>query len=240
MPTTMAVPRHRTVRDVMTDRVVTVPAAATFREMSALFTEYGVGALPVLDAGGGLVGIVAEVDLLFKQEAHEPGAPRPPRRPREHASKAEGRCARDVMTTSVVTVNPGAGLPAAARLMHRNHVKSLPVVDEYGVLVGIVSRRDLLSVYQRSDDDLRADVADLVSGWLGVEPAGLGIAVDDGVVTLEGDVDRRSDAEALPHLVAGLDGVVDVHASLTYRLDDRLVAHASGPAVTPPRPPLRW
>ena len=58
------------------------------------------------------------------------------------------------MTAPAITIGPDATIPAAARLMNTHHVRRLPVVDEDRKLVGIVSRRDLLSVFLRPDADL--------------------------------------------------------------------------------------
>jgi CBS domain-containing protein len=95
-------------------------------------------------------------------------------------------------------------------------------LDANNQLVGIVSRRDLLAGFSRSDDDIRADVVEgVIPRWLLVDPVHVRVQVHGGVVRLEGTVERRSDAEVLPHLVRGLDGVVDVDSALEYGLDDR-------------------
>ena len=62
-----------------------------------------------------------------------------------------------LMTSPAITIGPDATIPAAARLMNTHHVRRLPVVDEEGRLVGVVSRRDLLSVFLRPDDDIVRD-----------------------------------------------------------------------------------
>jgi CBS-domain-containing membrane protein len=75
---------------------------------------------------------------------------------------------KDVMTTRVVSVTPHDTLERAARLMYARKVKRLPVVDADGHLVGIIGRSDLLSVFDRSDEDIRE------------------VMVEDGIVTLGG------------------------------------------------------
>ena len=62
-----------------------------------------------------------------------------------------------MMTSPAITIGPDATIPGAARLMNTEHITRLPVVDEKGKLVGIVSRRDLLSVFLRSDADVAHD-----------------------------------------------------------------------------------
>jgi osmotically-inducible protein OsmY len=100
-------------------------------------------------------------------------------------------------------------------------LKRLPVVDELGRLVGMVTRKDMLKVYQRSDADVAADVvSDALTGLVGVEPWQVRTAVHDGTVTLTGQVDRRSLVADVVRQVERVDGVVAVSSELGYRVDD--------------------
>ncbi len=217
-------PHRLTVDDVMTRDVVTVPPTATFHEMNGLMTERGVSALPVVDQGGELLGIVSEADLLLKEAAPRPRRQWLPERGRsaDLQRKADAVDAAGVMTTPVVSVRSGAWVAAAVRLLHEHQIKRLVVLGLDNRMVGIVSRHDLLAGFSRSDDEIRADVVDgVIPRWLLVDPVHIGIEVHGGVVRLSGTVERRSDAEVLPHLVRGLDGVVDVESALEFSLDDR-------------------
>ena len=217
-------PHRLTVDDVMSRDVVTVPPTATFHEMLSLMTGRGISALPVVGEGGELLGIVSEADLLPKETPLSPrrrwvpeGAGSAARR-----RKASGVDASDVMTTPVVSVLSGVPVAAAVRLLQQHQIKRLVVLGADNRMMGIVSRRDLLAGFSRSDDDIRADVVEgVIPRWLLVDPVHVRVAVHGGVVRLEGTVERRSDAEVLPHLVGGLDGVVAVHSALEYGLDDR-------------------
>ena len=226
MTLTLHRPRPLTVGDVMTSAVVSVGESATFHEMAVLMKARGVSALPVLSSDGALVGIVSEADLLLKEA--------PPSEPtrlwpesREHHSarvKSEGASAADVMTRNVISVTPQSTLAAAARLMHEHDVKRLPVVDNDGAVIGIASRRDLLTPFVRSDEEIRRDIEEgVLPGWLGVAPGAIAGSVEGGVVSLRGTVDRRTDVEIVEHVVATLDGVVGVDADLAYDFDDRHV-----------------
>jgi osmotically-inducible protein OsmY len=94
-------------------------------------------------------------------------------------------------------------------------------VDELGRLVGMVTRKDMLKVYQRSDADVAADVAsDALTGLVGVEPWQVRSAVRDGTVTLTGQVDRRSLVADVVREVERVDGVVAVTSELGYLVDD--------------------
>ena len=214
----------RSVRDVMTSDVVTVDEQASFKEIAALITGRRVSALPVLDADGRVLGIVSEADLVLKEEFPEgPAGGRlfQGRRQREDRAKAAGETAAELMTSPAVTVGPDATVAEAARLLHRHSIKRMPVVDPAGPLLGIVSRADLLKVFLRSDADLAQAVRQEVllrAMWM--DPDTVVVDVRDGVVTLTGQLERRSLVPIVVALVRGLDGVVGVVDRLTYELDD--------------------
>jgi CBS-domain-containing membrane protein len=217
-------PHRLTVDDVMSSDVATVPPTATFHEMNGLMTERGVSALPVVDPRGELLGMVSEADLLLKEAAPHLRRQWLPDggRSAELRRKASAIDAAGVMTTPVVSVRSGASVAAAVRLLHEHQIKRLVVLGPDNRMVGIVSRHDLLAGFNRSDDEIRADVVDgVIPRWLVVDPVHVRVEVHGGVVRLSGTVERRSDAEILPHLVRGLDGVVDVDSALEYGFDDR-------------------
>ena len=84
----------------------------------------------------------------------------------------------------------------------------------------MVSRGDLLKVFVRSDDDIRADVlGEVFVHLLWADPTEVDVRVRDGIVELSGTVDRRSTAEAAERLVRRLDGVVDIRSQLGFRFD---------------------
>jgi CBS domain-containing protein len=220
------------VRDVMTTDVAAVPLDSGYREIIDLLDRRRIRAVPVLDADRRVVGVVSEADLLAKLEFTAPLAGRPAlvaRRRRDAPDKAAADRAGDLMTTPAVTTGPQASLPAAARTMAEADVKLLPVVDGDGVLLGVVSARDLLRVHRRPDARLRAEVLDdVLWEWFRVRPPQVDVAVRGGVVTLHGWLDRRRQVDLAVRLARGVDGVVDVRDELTYRTDDRVagVTHA--------------
>nr|BFE74362.1 hypothetical protein GCM10020092_076630 [Actinoplanes digitatis] len=106
--------------------------------------------------------------------------------------------------------------------MDREAVKRLPVVDDLGRLIGIVSRGDLLKVHLRPDDEIRADVESGVLRTSLVEDAAkVRVAVRDGLVTLTGRVDRFSTKAIADRLIRRVPGVVAVADELEYDYDDR-------------------
>jgi CBS-domain-containing membrane protein len=216
---------RRTVQDVMTRNVVAARGATPFKELVRLLNEHRITALPVLDdAGRVVVGVVSETDLALKEvaplrEAHTPVFETAQHR--GNRAKAAGLSAAELMTAPAVTVRPDELLVVAARRMHDRDVKRLPVVDHGGVLVGIVTRADLLKVFLRSDDELRFDVLDHVASDLLRLPAGaVEVEVDEGVVRLAGRVRLRSQALTLEKVTGAVDGVVAVDSRLTWRVDD--------------------
>jgi len=221
------------VRDMMTTDVVTVEASTPFKEIVARLAGRRVSAVPVVDADGRVLGVVSEADLLLKEE-HPDGEQRVPlvwtRRRRIEREKAAGTVAGELMTAPPVTVPPTATVAEAARRMHAAGVKRLPVVGEDGRLLGIVSRADLLKVFARPDDAIRREVVDeVILRDFMLDPSRFFIRVEDGVVVLEGAVERRSLVPFVLRAVQGVEGVVRFENRLTYDVDDR---HA-GVLMTP-------
>jgi CBS domain-containing protein len=232
------------VRDVMTHDVATVREETPYREIVDILTARRVSAVPVVDDFGHVLGVVSEADLLHKIEiAGEPQEHHifEGRRRRVSRFKAGGLVAKDLMTTPPVTTLPSTAVAAAARLMEHEKVKRLPVIDDLGRLVGIVSRVDLLNVYLRSDEDIRHDVVDgVLRRVLWLEPGLVRVEVTGGVVKLIGQLDRRSTAMLAVRLAQGVAGVVDVVDELGFDFDDTVLAdlNAGPPYETSSRSPF--
>jgi CBS domain-containing protein len=213
----------RTVSDVMTRTVVVVSDSAPFKDVVRRMQEFRVSALPVVDDDQHLVGIVSEADLILKEdpELEEGGHLFERRHHRHDREKAAGLVARELMTTPVVTVGPAATLGEAARLMHRKGVKRLPVVNGMGRIFGILSRADLLKVFLRDDGEIEQEVRqDVIRRTLWIDPDTVSVTVHDGVVHLEGQLERRSLIPVLDRLVTAVEGVVGVEKHLSYFIDD--------------------
>jgi CBS domain-containing protein len=206
-----------TVRDVMTTHVVAVRLNATYKDMATRLREFRVSAFPVLDDNDRVIGVVSEADLLAK-EALEYAAPR--HGGMLHArerSKAAAVTAADLMSTPPVTVGPHETVPHAARLMYSRRVKRLPVVDEEGRLIGIVSRADVLSVFSRPDEDIRRDVIDnVIVGTVLTDPARFTVDVKDGVVTVTGEPENAVVGRDMIGEIRHVEGVVAVRDRLEY------------------------
>jgi CBS-domain-containing membrane protein len=224
--------KNWTVDDVMTKAVVSVEQSASYRSVIDLLVAHRFSAVPVVDTFHRVSGVVSESDLLRKIEYAGDAEPRmfEGRRRRDDRGKALARTAGDLMSAPPVVVLAGTSIAAAARLMDSANVKRLPVVDDLGRLVGIVSRGDLLKVHLRPDDEILADVE---TGVLRLVPAGgsgaVTASVADGVVTLTGRVERSTDADLAVRLTRQVAGVVDVIRDLEFDVDDRNVLGAGMP-----------
>jgi CBS domain-containing protein len=214
----------RTVSDVMTRTVVSVNAFTPFKDIVRLMQEYRVSAVPVVDEDDRVLGLVSEGDLILKEDPELDGDPRlfEGVHRRHDRSKAAGLIASELMSAPVITVGPDASLAEAARLMHRRTVKRLPVVDpETGVILGIVSRTDLLKVFLRDDAEIAAEIRDdVVKRTLWIDPDTIRIVVRDGVVKMRGQVERRSLIPVIERLVLSTEGVVALEHELSYLADD--------------------
>ncbi|MDW4911088.1 CBS domain-containing protein [Streptomyces sp. ADMS] len=205
------------VSDVMTLTVVAVGRDAPFKEIVETMEQWNVSAMPVLEGEERVVGVVSEADLLPKEEFRDidPGLVEQRRRLSDIA-KAGAVTAEGLMSAPAITVRPDATLAQAARIMAVRRVKRLPVVDDVGMLQGIVSRADLLKVFLRPDDDIEEEARRTVVSYL--FPAfshAIHVNVHEGVVTLRGHIQDTSLISVAVRLVRAIEGVVDVESRLT-------------------------
>lgn len=215
---------HSLVKDLMTPQVVTIGPATPFKEIVARLANHRVSAVPVVDDDGLVLGVVSEADLLLKEEFPDPDADTPlfwTKRRRLERDRAAATTARDLMSIAVVSIAPDATVAEAARRMHSAGVKRLPVLDERDRLVGIVSRADLLKVFNRPDQAIRREIMDeVIVGEFMMDPNRFFIHVTDGVVVLQGRVERRSLLPSLVRAVHSVEGVVRVKNRLSFDIDD--------------------
>lgn len=230
------------VSDVMTHLYVAVHPDSTIHEAAERLARNRISGAPVMDRGQ-LVGIISESDLVY---AFMPPAP---------VDKGAGmldllsmivggnlrerdqvRRVSEVMTRSVHRISPEASIWQAASVMERWGVKRLPVVDEEGWVVGVISRADVVKAIARSDGHVERDVREAIE-VLGEESfEGLDVEVDDGLVTLSGLADRKTSKELAVEITRRMAGVSGVRDRMHYRVDDekRLVS------VVDPDPRSNW
>ena len=178
------------VRDIMTSPPLTVREDVTPETALQILAERGLTILPVVDAKRRLIGVISEVDLL---DLAGPDSPRS--KPQSAAARPGSptrRLVSDVMTREVQTTSEEADVAKVVALFQGSSWKSLPVMRG-DVLVGVLSRSDLIRAMARDDDDIEADVNRLFSqrapGWEAT--------VSGGTVTIRGSgSDRECDAVA--------------------------------------------
>ena len=149
------------VRDVMTTPVATLGPDEKVEHAADVLAEKGVGALPVVDDRGRLLGILRDDDLIASEaRVHVPtfinflglgmAFPGEMKHLEKELKKIAGATVRDVMQTEPPTVTPDQTLEDAATLMHESGVNSVPVVDADNVVVGIVARADIVRFIART------------------------------------------------------------------------------------------
>jgi CBS domain-containing protein len=213
------------VKDVMTHLVVTLRPSDSLHEAATRLAQSQVSGAPVTE-NGRVVGVISESDILKAL------TPKTGRRissvldwlanlgnRSSHAGK-EGLQVEDAMTDIVIEIAPQSSIWDAADRMTRSRVNRLPVVDEDGYLVGIVSRADLVRMMGRDDEAIRADAlaAMNVIGEETVEQ--VTVVVREGFVTLTGKADRKSTKEILARLIRKIPGITGLDDELSFEIDD--------------------
>lgn len=200
----------------MTTSVVAVRRDASFKEMAAMLRSRRISAFPVIDGRDRVIGVVSESDLLVKEAVQTEGSSliAALRHIRED-DKAVGITAGDLMTSPAITIGPEAAVEEAARILYDRRVKRLPVVNAAGRLLGIVSRTDVLAVYGRADEQIRAEIVRAVLPGIVPGPRqNLKVAVQDGIVTISGKPLTEATSKALLDAVRHIQGVVAVRDRL--------------------------
>lgn len=193
------------VVDVMTSDVITVRADTPITEAARLMFRHRVSGLPVCDSDSCLIGMITEADFL-RLEVERDTAEAP----------ALVETVDQVMSAPVLTIEPGATIADAARVMVVEDVNRLPVIDGQSRMLGIISRLDVVAAFTRPDevieDEIREDVLRRVMGF---DVDAIDVSLSDGVATFRGTIGTRAESALLEELVRRLDGVL--------RVDNRLI-----------------
>ncbi len=136
----VVLPRHplSQVSALMSGTVITIPDTSTVLEAWQILARHGVGQAPVLNHDATLVGLLSRADLL-----------RPERLPMPESSALVWRAmlaqsVSDIMSTPVPSVAPDTDIRRVARVLLETGLPGLPVVDDQGHVIGLVSRSDIL------------------------------------------------------------------------------------------------
>ena len=202
-------------RDIMTTPVTTVCAATSIKEAAALLASNGFTALPVVDGGDRLVGIVTEADLVRDR------VPRDPRalcHPGEELPTVATTTVGEVMTTPVTAMGPGTDVAVLAKALLDAGHRSMPIVDG-ARLVGIVTRRDIVRVIARDDHAIAQDVRHRLAIYGGERR--WRVEVHDGMVSIGDEFDDETDRHVATVLAEAVPGVVCATAFAARDGDDR-------------------
>lgn len=219
-------------RDVMTRRVLSLQTDATLADAARLMLANRISGVPVLDAAGGLAGMLSEGDLLRRAETGTERHRRhwleilfSPGRLAEEYVHAHSRRVEDLMTRNVVSVLPNTPLTTVVDLMERHHIKRVPVVDA-GRLVGIISRANLLqglaAVGPALPESIPTDESIRTHLWAELDQsewaprALMHIQVHDGVVDLYGTVTDERERAAVRIAAQNTPGVKHVRDHMVW------------------------
>lgn len=204
--------------DVMTRSVQSVTPDTSLHKAARMMIDGGFSGLPVVE-NGVLVGVLSEADYV-RRDGSQTWVSRI-LLGEEAAPLSEVSVVGDLMSGPAVTILDTATVQEAAHVMTRKGLKRLPVVDHNGKMVGIVTRRDLIRAYVRSDEDILEEVRLLIE-VLPSPLSGVEIDVRDGVVTLSGDVETSTEARAVCKIVKGVEGVGRVVNELDWEITSEL------------------
>ncbi|MEW1653994.1 CBS domain-containing protein [Streptomyces sp. NPDC093707] len=195
--------KQRRVGGVMTGDVVSAHSDTPTGELARWMREFDINGVPVVDADDRVLGVVSASDLA---------------RARRTDDGYQDRPAQTLMSAPAHTVRADDSVVRAARIMSAHGVERLPVVDEEARLVGMLTRRDVLKLFARTDEEIRNEVIDeIVLRTLWLNPQRVDVSVRDGVVTVEGLLESSGQAAALVRMARRIDGVTAVVDRLSHR-----------------------
>ena len=205
---------HSRVRDIMTTDIVAVDRITPFKQIAWQLVHHQINGVPVLSLGRHVAGVVTEGDLIAARDKHAGQRRRWTGSPRygTDRSRYDRLTAEQLMTAPAITIHPDTAIAGAARLMSDHHIKLLPVVDQDSKIVGVVSRRDLLSVLLVPDAEIARQVRELLNEIAPGEPGTIKVEVNCGIVTLTGkpEADLRNQVAAAIDAAWDIDGVLDI------------------------------
>ena len=117
------------VKEIMTRDAISITPKYSIRESVDLMTDKGIGSLPIVDKEDKLVGIVTERDFALAL-----------------AGSLTTETVGDIMIKDVITTTPGTPIESCSKIMVRNNLRRIPVVEEEK-LIGIVTSTDILRFF---------------------------------------------------------------------------------------------
>ena len=144
----------KSILEVMTPNPITVTPKTDLKDAIALLAENKISGLPVIDEEDNLVGMLSESDLMWQESGVEP----PPyimildsiiylqnlSRYEKEIHKALGQTVADVMSEKPLTIRSDQKIKQAAKILHQKEVRRLPVIDNEGKVIGILTQGDII------------------------------------------------------------------------------------------------
>lgn len=194
------------VLDIMTRPVYTVRDTDSIEDAAALLTEHAITAAPVLDEDGTLVGIVSDADLLWRRVPRYPSA-HPERAAREVPPRP--KVVAEVMSAHPLTTTQLADVADVAKDMIHHDVRSIPVLDNRGAVVGIVSRRDIVRSVIRTDEALAQEIQHRLDAY-GGGVRKWGVSVTEAAATIDGPFDNETERTIVGVMARTVPGIAAV------------------------------
>ncbi len=206
------------VAEIMTTEVLTVTPETSLKQVAELLTARGIAGVPVVDEENHVLGVVSEADIILKERriATPDALHRMLHRTNGNAAKKAARTAGEAMTSPAITLTAMRRVDVAAALMLDKQVNRLPVVDDHGVLVGIVTRADLVRAFVHTDAEIATEIREEVllrELWL--RPEDFDLTVERGDVTVAGHLPNEDERELLIRRIGLVPGVVSVEVNET-------------------------
>jgi len=217
-------------QDIMTKNVISAAADTTIEQVTTLMMKNHVSAVPILDNGGSIIGLVSEGDLMRRVEGSDKTNKSwwlslfsGPANTAQDFVEMRGRHARDIMTRNVETVSPETPVADIARLLEEKRIKRVPVVAN-GKMVGIVSRANLMQALAHtpkmalarsaSDREKREVVLGALAQVPGLNPVHLNVVVEGGRVDVWGIAGSDAEENAARVALDNIDGLGEVSVNL--------------------------
>ena len=153
---------NKTVFDVMTPTPITVKVKTNLKDAIELLAKNKISGVPVVDEEGKLEGILSESDLMWQESGVEPPPYimildsiiylQNPARYEKQIHKALGQTVGEVMSAKPVSIKSDRTLKEAAQILHHKKIRRLPVVDNLGKVIGIVTQGDIIREMALQED----------------------------------------------------------------------------------------
>jgi CBS domain-containing protein len=206
------------VSELMTSEVATASPEMSLKCAARTLANRGVSGMPVVDETGQVLGVLSEADILAKEvdERREKNVllrflEGPP-----VDDRFEALTVGEAMTAPPIVIDPQRPVTEVATLLLSEGINRLPVVAD-GVLVGIVTRADLVRAFARDDQTIHDEIVRTARDDLWVDPARLEVEVHDGVVQLAGVLESQSEARVVATFARRVPGVVEVVSNISTR-----------------------